>query len=108
MSKLTNDLSVITTIPENILDKLNDKALLCIAHDFHESILKNKAETTVDIGYGILTIINEDDIIKYKFQPNDTLEKTLIDISLGKKEPLQKTLEEHLCAKIIKTYKDIF
>lgn len=108
MNILNTDLAILTSIPQDTLDKLTEKSIWCIGHDFYESILGNQNISEIDIGIGKLIISDEEDSIKYKFIPSDNLEKTLLDISLTHKEPLQVILEKWLCSKITNTYKDIF
>ena len=107
MNKIIEDLSKITTIPETALTKLAEKAVWCICDSFEESILENLEVTEIDLGVGCLQISNCDENIVYRFIPSEILEKSLIDISLNNKNPLQLTLEKTLANKIINTYKDI-
>lgn len=107
MNNLIEDISKLTTIPVNVLEKLNTKAIWCICDSFQESVLNNEDITTINIGIGTLIISETDETIKYKFIPNQTLEDAVIQTSLNKKSPLELTLEKTLANKVVKTYKDI-
>ncbi len=107
MNNIIEDISKLTTIPQNALDKLVNKAMWCIGDSFQEGILLGKEITEVNIGIGTLLISNLSEEIKYKFIPNEQLEQALISIALDKKNPLELTLEKKLTSKILNTYKDI-
>lgn len=107
MDNLIEELSVLTTIPEDALNRLRNKAMWCIVDSFVEDKLIDKNESKVDIGIGTLVINDEEDCIYYKFIPNETLEQAIIQASIKKRSPLENNLEKGLASKIINTYKDI-
>lgn len=107
MNNIIEDISKLTTIPQNALDKLVMKANWCIADSFKESIIAKNDLTEIDIGIGKLLISNLTEEIKYKFIPCEDLEKALISVALDKKNILELTLEKKLVGKILNTYKDI-
>ena len=108
MVNIVKDVADLTTIPEDDLQKLIHKATWCICEAVEENNLKDEAITTVDIGIGTLTIVNEEDIISYNFVPSKKLERSLIKTIVEEKNPLKIILEKTLCSRIINTYKDIF
>lgn len=106
-TNLIEDLSTLTTIPQEALNKLITKAIWCICDTIQESKLQNSTTTKINIGLGNLIIIDEDEQIKYKFIPNTELEDGVRDTLIEGKNPLSLTLEKTLVSKILKTYKDI-
>ena len=107
MESLINNLSAITTIPVNSLQKLKEKEIYLICNDVEESILQNKNVTEINIGIGVLTIEIKDSFINYKFVPSSKLEKHLVSTIMNKKNPLTNVFEEALASRIVKTYKDM-
>ena len=107
MNNVIEDISKLTTIPQNALDKLVAKANWCIADSFNESIIAKQQVTEVDIGIGTLLISNLSEEIQYKFIPHKELEDALISIAVDRKNPIQLILEKKLVGKIINTYKTI-
>lgn len=103
---LVNDLSTLTTIPEKYLSKINNKIVLCLNDYVEEAILKNEEDVVVDIGFGKLVMLVTDTSIKYKFIPNDYLEKSLLNTILNRHNLLENTLEDSLSAKITEVYKE--
>jgi len=107
MSKLIEDLSVLTTVPEKTLSKFSDKILYCIADSVEESICENKDMTEINMSIGTLVIKHTEDEVKYKFIPNDKLNKVVIDVVNKKLNLLEDAVESVLIDKIEHTYKDL-
>lgn len=107
MINIIEDLSKITEISEKDLNKLIIKSIWCICNSVAENNLINKNLTELNIGLGKLLILDEDNVIKYKFIPSKLLEKNLIKTLTEGKNPLKMVLEKTLCSRIINTYKDI-
>lgn len=61
----------------------------------------------INIGVGTLLISDDQDIVKYKFIPSESLEESINETLRTGKSPLELKLEKSLLNKIIKTYKDI-
>ncbi len=108
MIDLINDISKLTTIREDDLNKLVNKAIWCICNAINESELNHDNITEINIGIGKLIITSEDDMIKYNFIPSKKLEKYLIKTITENKNPLKLMLEKTLCSRITNAYKDIF
>lgn len=108
MINLTTDLSTLTSIPKASLDKLVEKSQWCICHSVEESILNRNNIVEINIGIGILYIKLEEENIKYKFIPSQSLEDCVRDTVLNKHNPLIAVTEQALITRIINTYKDIF
>ena len=70
MNKLTEDLSVLTTIPEKHLEKIVDKIYYVISETVLEHLIEEKQVAEIDIGIGTLYIQLLENSIKYKFIPN--------------------------------------
>lgn len=108
MINIIDDISKLTTIEVEDLNKLISKAIWCICNAVIESNMDNKSITALDVGLGKLLISNEDDVIKYKFIPSKKLEKYLVKSLTEGKNPLKLILEKTLCSRITNAYKDIF
>ena len=61
----------------------------------------------LNIGIGTLLVQNQEDVIRYKFIPNDTLESSVIKTINDGTNPLKERLEKRLIQKILNTYKTI-
>ena len=108
MQLLIKDLSVLTTIPENSLKQLFEKAEWCISDSLLESTLKGEEFLSLDIGIGKLYIKVEDDTIKYRFKPSASLTKQIKQTLKNKKSSLESTLDATVVSRILNTYKDLF
>ena len=102
------DLSVLTTIDEDSLQKLFEKYKQIIYHNIFENIKSNKEEFYIDIEFGNLYIRLENDEIKFKFVPDENFQNTIFDIVLNKKDPLTENIEKTLRNRIMDTYKEMF
>ena len=107
MINIIEDISTITTIPKDALNKLTDKQVWCICEAVREGILKNESPIEMDIGIGTLLISDEEENVKYKFIPSPILEEAINQTILTKKSPLELKLEKNLINKILNTYKNI-
>ncbi len=108
MNNVSEDVSILSTIPQDTINKLLKEVTWSICHSVEEDLLNNNTLTKIDIGLGTLLISNEEDTIKYKFIPSSTLEDSVKETILSKKSPLESILEDTLIRKILHTYKDIF
>ena len=106
-NKLITDLSKITTINEQTLEKLSTKCIWCICDAVEESIYNGETLSEIELGIGTLYILIEDDSIKYKFKPNKQLETNVINTVYYEKNPLQAEIEKSLVSKFNNTYKDL-
>ena len=108
MSKLTEDMSVLTTIPDHTLKKLLEKAKLSICHSLLESYLAGDEDIKADIGIGNLVIKVSEDSIKYRFVPYPTFEEAVQDTITNKCSPLNQALEDAITSRLEKVYKELF
>lgn len=104
---LTKDISGITSIKNNVIQKLNHVGELCICDYINELDMLNEDVLQIDIGIGTVSILVKDDELEYSFYPSKALEKSLIRTIEKKESPLVKLSEINLENKINSTYKDI-
>ena len=107
MFDLIDDLSKITTIPQDALTKLVDKVNWCICEYINETDLGKEQTLDIDIGIGKLCILIGDNLVKYKFIQSSKLEKSVRDVIINESNPLKDRLEKRLVDKITETYKDL-
>ena len=107
MESIVNNLSTITTIPVNSLQKLKEKEIFLICNAMEEAMLQNESFVELNIWIGVLSRAIENNSIKYKFVPSTKLEKNLVSTIKDKHNPLTVAFEESLADKIMKTYKDM-
>lgn len=106
MYNLVDDLAVLTTIPAGSINKLVEKAALCICNDLEESLLNNEDLTSIDMGLGTLQIMFSNNELKFRFIPNRKLEAAARDTVLNKKNPLVDKVEQTLAQRITNAYKN--
>lgn len=108
MFNILDDLSVLTTIPKGVLEKLVTKSIETICYDVREQQLQNSPITEVDIGIGILYIKLEDDNIMYKFIPSEVLETKVLKTVNKQYKPVCGLAEASLKKRIMNAYKELF
>ena len=106
MQNLINDLSTLTNIPIDIWEKFIDIAHMDIAHYAFETISQKETSLSIDIGLGILYIKYEDDNIKYKFIPHESLEREVEEAFVNKKSPLVEVSTKKLTTRLKNAYKE--
>lgn len=104
MNNLIDDLSVLTSIPADKLQKLVDKSEYLIVDALAEGSSNNVVD--IDIGIGNLQLIDSK-VLEYRFIPSKSLEKSINKYLETGYNPLQDTLEKTLVTRIINVYKDI-
>ena len=108
MNELLKDLSLLTGIHYTNLTFLNTHAINAISHTVLESLLDGQKLTEIDIGIGVLKILCEENEIKYKFIPNETLNSKVLYTVKHKESPVCKRIDEKLGERINNAYKDLF
>ena len=104
-NKYYNNISSLTNIPKEILQKISALDLVYISH---EIALSDKPEVIVPIGeVGQLLVKWDDNQIICRLIPSDSLINIVKDTVNTGKSQLEKKLEEKLTEKVLKTYKDI-
>ncbi len=104
---LTQDISLLTSVPYKTLKNIWDKGNECVCHSVLESTQNGNVETIIDICIGKLTIITDHNEIYYKFRPSSELENMLINTLTTNKDPLIGNIEQKLVSRILNTYKDL-
>ena len=105
MHSLVEDLSLLTTIPTNNINKFMDKAIWCICDCLDESKIGKEDITEIDIGIGILSICTENNSIQYRFVPCKKLENAIKSVIVNGKNPLIETAEDKLTKGMLNIHK---
>ena len=107
-ASLIDDLSTLTTISKNALEKLfSERSTWCICNDLQEALLAKDLPVEIDIGIGTLMLgFDADDTLKYKFIPSGILERSIQKLIVEGENPLIRNAEQTLATRIVKTYKD--
>ena len=105
--KVTTDLSKLSNIPTEYLDKLFSLCAFIIGNSVYESVLSSNDITELDFGFGTLVVKSDLKELKMKFVPNQDLEMDLKNINQGGEPMLKHKLEKAVVAKLIDMYKEI-
>lgn len=81
--------------------------MFCICHQVLQSFHTKKTETCVDLEFGKLGIIIQNDCIQYKFIPSQYFEQILINTINSKKSPLISEVENTITSRIGQAYKEL-
>ena len=93
-----------TQIDPSLLKSLTDITEDNICHTVYESLLSRESVSEIDIGYGKLYIMLENERIKYKFIPSEKLEERVHTTVKTKTSPVATKLEKNLKKKIESVY----
>lgn len=104
---LNNELSILTQVPVNILDKLSNTSKKCILHNIHQCCLEGNDCLEVDIVYGKILFYIDDENIVYRFIPSKDFEKSIINTIESQEDPLILDIEQSLKKKILNVYKEL-
>jgi len=107
MTRIIEDLSVLTSIPIATLNKMASLSSDIISHSVMESLYRGENVAEIDIGIGILYIKYEGDSVKYRFTPSSQTEKKVASTVISKRSTLTDRVEESLKNKVEKTYKEL-
>lgn len=109
MINVIKDMSILTTIPEKTLNKFYKKMTFCICEGVAESLLDPDVSiSSFDIGIGTLYIKHDTaSNIKYHFEPNDFLAKSMNQTVANGANILEDTLNDALSKKFTEVYKDL-
>lgn len=105
--KLSTDLSKLSNIPEEYIDKVLKTCAPIIGNAVYESLLSSEEIADIDVGFGNIIIKADSKELKLKFVPSKDLEMNLKTINSGKEPELKAKLEKALVAKLIDMYKEI-
>ena len=108
MENLIKDISILSTIPQDSLEKITNYANYCIC-DYVVELLDNSDDDTIviDIGIGSLSLILEDNAVRYRFVPSKTLEDNIVKTIIEEENPLVAKLEKNLSKRITAIYKEL-
>ena len=97
---LTNDLSVLTKIPNKTLNDLAHKMNLCIGSIISDAKLAGDPAVVINIGIGTLSVDLID--MQCKFVPSRELKTTIKNcVTDGPRDPLELALEQALINKLM-------
>ena len=105
--KLSTDLSKLSNIPEEYIDKVLKTCAPIIGNAVYESLLSSEEITDIGEGFGNISNKADSKELKLKFVPSKDLEMDLKTINSGKEPELKAKLEKALVAKLIDMYKEI-
>lgn len=106
-TNLIQDLSILTTINTESLNKLLDRVYYIISDNLVEAMINEKDIAEIDIGIGTLMVRISGDDIKFKFVPNAKLQEVVKTTIVNKENKLISVVEKSLVDKITRTYKDL-
>lgn len=106
-TNLIQDLSILTTINTESLNKLLDRVYYIISDNLVEAMINEKDIAEIDIGIGTLMVRISGDDIKFKFVPNAKLQEVAKTTIVNKENKLISVVEKSLVDKITRTYKDL-
>ena len=107
MRNLSSDLSTLSTMQENDIQKLVYLSKLIISHNIYEDIILHNDISEIDIGIGKLLIKLNSDEVEYKFIPHKDMEKIIITTITKDKDYLESAIENKIYTKIKSAYKDL-
>ena len=108
MINLIDDVSVLTNIPSKLLEKIKKCEEYSIVENITELNSEKEKFIDLDLGIGTLSILVDDNVIKYKFIPSSSLDEEILSAIKYKKNILDLKLENSLQQKIEQTYRDLF
>ena len=107
MVNLIKDVSVLTDVSENTLNKFVPLCQYCIGHAIHEAECIRSDIAEIELGFGELHIKFDEDCVRYRFIPSKELEKTIVKTLTTHNSPIILKLESNLQEKIDRTYKEL-
>ena len=100
-------LSKLTTIPTNNFDNMFRLMSEIFCDEILNSIECGESVACVDIGFGKLSFLIEDDGISYKFVPDNKFEDMIIKAVKSKNSPLIDHINRGITEKIMEAYKNL-
>lgn len=105
--KVSTDLSKLSNVPEEYLDKLLNVCGYIISNAVYESMLSSQDLTEIDLTFGKLLIKTDLKEVKMKIIPSEELLTDLKNVNEGGEPTLKHKLERSLSAKLMDMYKEI-
>lgn len=107
MTDLVKDISVLTDVTENTLNKFIPIINYCIGHAVHEADCTRSNIVEIDLGYGELHLKIDAESVAYRFIPSRDLEKIIVKTLTAHNSPIIMKLETNLQERLEKTYKEL-
>lgn len=107
MNNLFEQLSIITGVSQDTIEKLIKKSYLCISDDLYNAKINGEMSVDIDIVFGTLTVKMQGDDLKIKFNPSEDLIKTIKSTLLENKSLLKTKIEKSLIDNITKTFNEL-
>lgn len=107
MDTIEKKLSTLSSIPEKSLVHFHQYLNDIHSHDIVTQMLEGKDIFELETFEGKLHLILEDDTVRYKFIPNDTFNRIVVDTIVNKKSNLVEDLSSKLKEVLVNTYKDL-
>lgn len=105
--KVLEDLSKVSNIDKEIIDKLFQYLGYLICENVKCDRIKLIQDSILDIGIGILNISNNNGNLRIKYSPTKEMLEDLTNIEKGKDTKLKAKLEKSITEKLCDIYKDI-
>lgn len=102
------NLSTLTTINELSINRLFNKITWIISDAVEQAELMGDDTIDLDLEFGSIRIVIDNNNIKYKFIPSKFTEDTIIDTIVNGKNQLTMEVEKNLVQKLTNIYKDMF
>jgi hypothetical protein len=96
---IVNDISVLTKVPNKVLEAFVEKANLCIGSIIVDAKKSGEQNVVINIGIGTLSVSLAD--MQCKFVPSKALKATIKDCLSRDVDPLELELEEALSNKLV-------
>ena len=106
---LKKDISALTNIDFETIDKINKLIELTIYQSVHECKSKKDKSVKIDLGFGEITIIfyDDQDYIKYKFTPNELFSKNIKNAFIARDGIVKLSIDTKIRDRINSVYKEI-
>lgn len=104
---LIKELSTLTTLPASTLGSLVSIGIDAICYDVLENSNVGENVSEINIGIGTLSILVDDNQIRYKFLPSDKLESSLVSAVVSGENPLVRRIENKVREKLSTATKEL-
>lgn len=104
---ILKDISTLTTIPEQVLEKLVDIAIMCINDAYVESLASGDTEANMRIGLGDLRLRMDGNTVKLRLTPSAKLQESIANSTRNRESAVDVAVSASLRDKLINTYKEL-
>ena len=105
---LNKDLSELTGVDKQILDKLVCNINYCICNYIEKSMLDNEQVCKINIGIGILILKISNDSMQWYFTPSKDLESNVVTALESQQNPLTPVITKKLIDQLLNFYDRMF